>query len=513
MTNWTIGHRLTACFFAMLALTVMSGVLSLSAIGRLGALIELSAGQAPKKIATFEDLRRVISETRRFQRAAILAAYAKDASELEISVSSLNHAVDLVDTTLARARALMSPEEDRERSTPIETGLANARILYRELIAACTAGNPDAAYAIAASKTVPLTESMQAQAQALVDHHRAIIAESAAEAAAAVPQARFTAVGLLILSLCIGTGVKFVLGKVKRDLRRITGELADGAAQVASAASQVSAAGQLLALGSSEMAATIVETSASSLELAAMTSKNAENSQESARLMDAVDQKVEQANVTLDQMVVSMREITGSSNKISKVIKVIDEIAFQTNILALNAAVEAARAGEAGLGFAVVAEEVRNLAQRSAQAARDTATLIEESIARSNEGGAKLNFVTEATRSITAGASAVKILVEEVNLGSQEQARGSDQISRAINQMEQVTQQTASSSEESAAAGAELTAQADTIRDLALQLRLMVDGTAPANRRENPVKRNRASARAARPATKSIPLEEAFKEF
>src|SRR5271156_3316875 len=123
-------------------------------------------------------------------------------------------------------------------------------------------------------------------------------------------------------------------------------------------------------------------------------------------------------------MVQSMQEITGSSDKISKIIKVIDEIAFQTNILALNAAVEAARAGEAGMGFAVVADEVRSLAQRSAQAAKDTATLIEDSITRSREGKMKVDQVSFAIKVVTQDSTGVKILIDEVSLGSEEQSRG-----------------------------------------------------------------------------------------
>lgn len=208
-----------------------------------------------------------------------------------------------------------------------------------------------------------------------------------------------------------------------------------------------------------------------------MTRKNAENSKVAAEYTGQVDQRVGAANHTLGQMVASMSEINTSSEKVSKIIKVIDEIAFQTNILALNAAVEAARAGEAGMGFAVVADEVRNLAQRCAQAAKDTAALIEESMAKSHDGMGKLDQVAEAIGSITESAAKVKTLVDEVNLGSQEQARGIEQIAKAISQMEQVTQKNAANAEESASASEELSGQAETMNSVVGQLQTMVNGS------------------------------------
>jgi methyl-accepting chemotaxis protein len=143
-----------------------------------------------------------------------------------------------------------------------------------------------------------------------------------------------------------------------------------------------------------------------------------------------------------------MNDINASSDRISKIIKVIDEIAFQTNILALNAAVEAARAGEAGMGFAVVADEVRNLAQRCAQAARDTAGMIEDSIAKSNDGKSKLDLVVTAIDSINESAAKVKHLVDQVSSGSVEQSRAIEQVAGAIVQMEKVTQSTAANAEQ-----------------------------------------------------------------
>ena len=204
------------------------------------------------------------------------------------------------------------------------------------------------------------------------------------------------------------------------------------------------------------------ETSASMEEMASMTRRNAENATQATRLVTDAALQVDESNAALADMVASMAAIKESSNKVAKIIKTIDEIAFQTNILALNAAVEAARAGEAGMGFAVVADEVRNLAQRSAQAARDTAALIEESITRSQEGAGKDEQVTTAIDAITKSVAQVKGMIEEVREASLQQTQGIDQVSQTIAQMERVTQTTAATAEESAAASEELNAQAES---------------------------------------------------
>jgi methyl-accepting chemotaxis protein/methyl-accepting chemotaxis protein-1 (serine sensor receptor) len=273
--------------------------------------------------------------------------------------------------------------------------------------------------------------------------------------------------------LALGVALYVVHGMV-RALAGTLHNLRSGAEEVTGAATQVATSAQNLSQGSTEQAASLEETSASMEEMASMTRKNAENSQQAAQLMQEVDHLVTGSNKALGNMMSSMTSIRDSSDKVSKIIKTIDEIAFQTNILALNAAVEAARAGEAGMGFAVVADEVRSLAQRSAQAAKDTAALIEESIANSQEGHAKVEVMEQAIAAITTSVGRVKGLITEVSEASRQQSQGIDQVAQAIAQMEKVTQSTAASAEESAAASEELNAQAETTMAEVVRLEAMV---------------------------------------
>ncbi|HEX8985016.1 MAG TPA: methyl-accepting chemotaxis protein [Bryobacteraceae bacterium] len=272
---------------------------------------------------------------------------------------------------------------------------------------------------------------------------------------------------LLVASSIIAFVTSSKVGSVLRDLVEL---LKSGAGEIANAAGQVARSSQSLAQGSSEQAASLEETSASSEEFNSMARKNCDSLVTAADLMGQSQQKIGLAHQSLEQMVVAMAEINTQSGKIAKIIKVIDEIAFQTNILALNAAVEAARAGQAGMGFAVVADEVRSLAQRCAQAAKDTDSLIGDSIAKSRDGTLKVDQVTAAIRTFTEQSGEVKGLVDEVNLGSQEQARGIAEIGKAVAQVGLVTQRTAAVAEENASAAEELNAQSETLKDIVEKL-------------------------------------------
>jgi methyl-accepting chemotaxis protein/methyl-accepting chemotaxis protein-1 (serine sensor receptor) len=287
-------------------------------------------------------------------------------------------------------------------------------------------------------------------------------------------QARWTAVLMSMFALATMGALVWVQRDICARLLSLAVQLGQGADQITDATGQLSSSSQSLAQGASEQAASLEETSEGTHQVSSSTHQNANNSKTAADTMALVDSGVTEANRALDQMVSSMQGITASSTSISKIIRGIDEIAFQTNILALNAAVEAARAGEAGMGFAVVADAVRNLAQRSAQAAKDTAALIEDCIAKSNDGRAKLDLVSATIRSITESAGKVMALVVGLKSASQEQTKSIDGIAHSLAQIEQVTQRSAANAEETASVSEEMAAQAQTFRQIVDELEAMV---------------------------------------
>jgi methyl-accepting chemotaxis protein/methyl-accepting chemotaxis protein-1 (serine sensor receptor) len=310
--------------------------------------------------------------------------------------------------------------------------------------------------------------------ETLQDVQRKFMVTAAEEASALGSQSRWTTAGILGLSLFMGIAGILGVRRTSLTLQGAAGELGRMAGQVAAAAGQISASSQSLAQGAAQQAASLEETSGSSEDVAGLSRRNAENSVAAAELMGESAGLGVQANRTLEQMEISMRDINASAEKIGKVIRVIDEIAFQTNILALNAAVEAARAGESGMGFAVVADEVRNLAHRSAQAAKDTAGMIEDSIAKSKEGRHRLEEVSQAIYDITDRSTRARTLVDSVNAGSGEQVAGIQQIARAVTQAGQVTKSSAANAQETASAGEELRTQSAALRGIVGKLERLV---------------------------------------
>jgi methyl-accepting chemotaxis protein len=476
-SQMTVGKKLTISFSAILALVLLLGYASLSSIATLTASLDTAVNSSAKKLAGAGDFNADTSDMVALEARIGLRAIIGDMATIEKYNQTYGEKAIDADRLLKEIRPLLITAAGRASADTMQSGLAAWKSVHQEFLALCTnSKDQKAIVAFIPEKVRPITQQVQNAGDDLTKQSKGFLTTSAKESEDMSSRARWIALVLIGLCLTVGAVVFFVIRHINRSLRQAVNELSEGAGQTASAASQVSSSSQSLAQGSSQQAASLEETSASSEEINSMARKNTENSRYAADLVTQSQQKFVQTNESLEQTVVAMAEINMQSGKISKIIKVIDEIAFQTNILALNAAVEAARAGEAGMGFAVVADEVRSLAQRCAQAAKDTASLIEESIAKSDDGKTKVDQVATAIRAITEESAKIKTLVDEVNLGSQEQARGIEQIGKAIVQMEQVTQKTAANAEESAAAAEELTAQSETLKSVVGRLTTMVGG-------------------------------------
>ncbi len=322
-----------------------------------------------------------------------------------------------------------------------------------------------------------LTPKLNASAMEILDRSRtmtALIREDISESTALGNRIGLISTGagivvLLALGLLISRGINRSLSYYAENLR-------DAADQVASASQQVSSSSQTLAEGASEQASAIEETSSSLEEMSAMTKQNAENASQADNLMKETNRVVEEASAAMQELTLSMNEVAEASEQTQRIIKDIDEVAFQTNLLALNAAVEAARAGEAGAGFAVVADEVRNLAMRAAEAAKNTATLIEDTVKKVGQGTELVEKTGEAFSRVAENSSKVGELVAEIAAASNEQAEGIGQVNSAVTQMDKVVQQNAASAEESASASEELSAQAEQMKGMVEGLVAMIGG-------------------------------------
>jgi methyl-accepting chemotaxis protein/methyl-accepting chemotaxis protein-1 (serine sensor receptor) len=465
-----MGAKLLLAFGILLALTAAVSVASLWQNGSLEEQLRGAVQGTARVQHLAGEINTAAARMGNAERAIVLSAILQQGDRVQTAKNDFTAAAARVDLMLGELEHLLRQESERRALFAVKGQMHSVRAAYEEMIGHLDRQQFDAVQRTFDERVLPRMDAISRQAQSLVAEQGQKLASTASEAEARTAAGRWMTIILSLMASVAGIAVLAVVRASTLTVRRLVEQMAGSASQVASAAGQVAATSQALAQGAAEQAASLEETSASSEEITSIAHKNADNTGSMSRLMSETDQVVGRANGTLHEMIASMREINASSEKIARIIKVIDEIAFQTNILALNAAVEAARAGEAGLGFAVVAEEVRGLAQRSAQAAKDTASLIEESISRCNDGNAKLDNVAATIGAITSSSAKVKVLAEEVFTGSEEQSRGLDHIARAIVQMQQVTQKTAAGAEQSAAASEELSGQAATLHGLVRQL-------------------------------------------
>lgn len=261
-------------------------------------------------------------------------------------------------------------------------------------------------------------------------------------------------------------------------LSQTLGQISMASDQVSAGSDQVSAGSQALSQGATEQASSVEELAATINEISSQVSENAENAQQGSKLADAAGAKIELGNRQMQEMIAAMGEISDKSGQIGKIIKTIEDIAFQTNILALNAAVEAARAGAAGKGFAVVADEVRNLASKSAEASKSTAALIEGSIQAVERGTSLADETANTLSEVVVSAKQVVAVVDNISRASSEQALSIAQVTQGIDQISSVVQTNSATAEESAAASEELSGQAQMLKNLVEKFKLRNTETA-----------------------------------
>lgn len=375
---------------------------------------------------------------------------------------------------LATIETLLRTPAEREAFSAIALNLPKWLEGSHQIVELSRAGKPEEAANFSAQSLREMALVVDSSLDRLLEVERRDLAARAERSATLNAWSRALAIVSIVLALFASVSAIAVIRRVIGGLREVIAEIVASSEQTRSAVAQISSSGDSLAGIATEQAAAVEETSASTEEIVSISRATSDHSAEAARFLEDIAGFLNEGGRSVAAMVGSMDEIGSSSDKVSKIIRVIDEIAFQTNILALNAAVEAARAGEAGMGFAVVADEVRNLAQRSAQAAQETTALIEESSSKARTGRGCVQQVAGAFTQIHAKVQKLTRLMGEVKAGSEQQAAGLTHIGRAVAQMSQGTQTVAASAEESAGASGQLASQAASLANVSAGLRAMV---------------------------------------
>jgi methyl-accepting chemotaxis protein/methyl-accepting chemotaxis protein-1 (serine sensor receptor) len=469
-----VDTQLSACVIAMVASTAVMAFMSLRLASDLSSTIQATGSRQ----LLAGRISAGASEVAEAGRGIAFAAALQDDDEIRKLRRQLSEANQVVGEAVRALKKESIDSTARQKLAELEKAHAPVAKLSENILQQISDQKVEQAMNDFNGKLLPALQNLSKRSRDMVEYESKQFDLAVLAAGTKNEQGRTLTLVALALSLAIAVVVFLVVRSISERLRRTGRRLNESAREVARSAQNMREASESLSRGANEQVASLQEAAASTDELSSLTRLNAEKSHSVTDLMEETQRAVSAGNNSLGQMVEAMNGIGSSSERVSQIIKVIDEIAFKTNTLALNAAVEAARAGEAGAGFVVVADEVGNLAERSAQAARETAELVDESAERASAGKATLSQVSEAIEAITRYAQRVKAMADEVSVSSQEQTRGIDQIVRTVRSVEAITARGVSSAASTAEASQNMGQQATTMMEAVEEMLSMVGGEA-----------------------------------
>jgi methyl-accepting chemotaxis protein len=519
LRNLKIGQKLGLSFALILSMLVLSAALSYFKLQKLDEDIQLTNQDRYPKIVLAHTIKDELNETARNMRNMLLMSRPE---QLAAEAANMAESSAVVTRSMAALDKLVVLPQGRAILAAIQAQRAEFTVQRASFLQLVGAGDTAAAQTLLLERVRPAQIKYFAALDQLIALQSALMEASGKESAAAAAATEALLVGLTLAALLVGAVLAALatrnitrplaravaaaqrvaagdlsgtiavdsgdetgqLLQALRDmnvkLRDIVGQVRGGTETIAGAAGQIAAGNLDLSARTEQQAGALEETASSMEQLTATVRQNADNARQANSLALTASEAARQGGEMVGQVVATMGAINQSSRKIADIIGVIDSIAFQTNILALNAAVEAARAGEQGRGFAVVATEVRNLAQRSAAAAKDIKTLIDASTAQVDAGGRLVDRAGDGMQAIASDIGRVTDVMAEILAATREQSAGIEQINQAITEMDQVTQQNAALVEEAAAAAAAMREQADELSETVGVFRLHAGETAAA---------------------------------